>query len=458
MYRNEHAKAQSRLQAALTRRRALQRVAGLAPLAFLGREANAAPLRHDASAKACIFLHITGGPAQQETFDMKPQATGAARGEFDPIASRVPGIDICQYMPRTAELTQHLAIIRSMHHDQTFHGAGTHFNLTGRRHQARTPQPEYYLDSRDAPSIGAVFQQLIGQRSGLPAAVHLPFWIQQGSVGRFAGQDAGFLGRQFDPLRVFYKAKTDLPGMLPRTFRLPEALPITRLDRRTELLTRLENGRRLERTQQHWDRQHERAMEILHAGGAWQAFSIEKESVRTRQLYGDHKFARSCLVARRLVESGVKVVQVNWPGHENHFDTHGGHFSSMKTSLLPPMDQAYAALLADLDQRGLLQDTLVVWSGEFGRTPSLNGNKPSGRDHWPWVYTSVLAGGGIRGGLHVGSSDPQAAYPAENPIHVSRFVATIFHALGCSDTTLVHDVQGKPHHVMNARPLHELFG
>ena len=163
------------------------------------------------------------------------------------------------------------------------------------------------------------------------------------------------------------------------------------------------------------------------------------------------------MVARRLVEAGVKVVQVNWPGHENHFDTHAGHFPDMKTTLLPPMDRAYAALLSDLDQRGLLEETLVVWSGEFGRTPSLNGNKPAGRDHWPYVYTSVLAGGGIRGGRHWGSSDAQAAYPHEDPVHVSRFVATIYHALGCTEETVVHDVQGRPHHVMQEPPLTQLF-
>ena len=153
------------------------------------------------------------------------------------------------------------------------------------------------------------------------------------------------------------------------------------------------------------------------------------------------------------MEAGVKIVQVCWPGHENHFDTHGGHFPDKKNLLLPPMDQAYAALLSDLVERGMLDQTLVVWSGEFGRTPAMNGNKPAGRDHWPWVYTGVLAGGGIRGGRHYGSSDAQAAYPDEDPVHVSQFVSTIYHALGCSAETVVHDVQGRPHHVMQHRPL-----
>ena len=440
-------------------RRSLVGSAALSPLAFLaGRPTSvAASDLPTGSARACIFLHITGGPAQQETFDMKPNATGAARGEFNPISSRVPGIDVCELMPRTSQLTGHLSIIRSLHHDQTFHGGGTHYNLTGFPHHRRTPQPEYYLDSRDAPSIGAVFQQLEGFRTGLPASVQLPYWIQQGNIGRFAGQDAGFLGRSFDPLRVFYESKDELPGTLPRSFRLPDDISLRRLDRRTRLLNRLDHGRSLSTSPPGWQRDRERALEVLHAGGAWRAFSIEDESASTLARYGDHKFARSCLVARRLVEAGVKIVQVCWPGHESHFDTHGGHFPDMKNRLLPPMDQAYAALLSDLADRGMLGETLVVWSGEFGRTPSLNGNKPPGRDHWPWVYTGVLAGGGIRGGQHYGSSDAQAAYPHEDPVHVSRFVATIYHALGCSEQTVVHDVQGQPHHVMQGRPLLGLF-
>jgi len=443
-------------------RRSLVRRGALAPLAFLAASPSSAGSQKLAagSARACIFLHITGGPAQQETFDMKPNATGAARGEFNPIASHVPGIDVCELMPRTAQITRHLSIIRSLHHDQTFHGAGTHYNLTGFPHHRRTPQPEYYLDSRDAPSIGAVFQQLQGFQAGLPASVQLPYWIQQGAMGRFAGQDAGFLGRRFDPLRVFHEAKDDLPGRLPESFRLPGEVSVQRLDRRTRLLgqlNRLGPGHMLAPSQSGWHRQREQALEVLHAGGAWRAFSIADESPGTRALYGEHKFARSCLVARRLVEAGVKIVQVCWPGHENHFDTHASHFPDMKNHLLPPMDQAYAALISDLAQRGMLDETLVVWSGEFGRTPSLNGNKPAGRDHWPWVYTGVLAGGGIRGGVHVGSSDAQAAYPHENPVHVSRFVSTIYHALGCTERTVVYDIQRRPHHVLQAKPLMQLF-
>ena len=442
-------------------RRGFTRAGALSSLAFLAHtqaDEPSLPFMNDrGTARACIFLHITGGPAQQETFDMKPNATGAARGEFNPIHSNVPGIDVCEWMPRTARVTQHLAVIRSMHHDQTFHGAGTHLNLTGLPHQPRNPTPEFYLDRRDAPGIGAVIRQLSGERRGLPAAVQLPYWIQQGNVGRFAGQDAGFLGRQFDPLQMFYPGKDELPGELPSSFRLPLDVDAARLDRRQQLLNSMAHDQRIEPSHSSWQRDRKRALDILHTSGAWQAFSIRDEKPETIAAYGPGKFGRSCLVARRLVEAGVRLIMVCWPGHENHFDTHGGHFPDMKNNLLPPMDQAYAALLHDLDQRGLLPETLVVWSGEFGRTPALNGNNPAGRDHWPWVYTSVLAGGGIRGGQHYGESDDQAAYPKDAPVHVSDFVATVYHALGFDRDTVVHDPLGRPHHIVAGQPLQQLF-
>lgn len=439
----------------LARRDAL-RWMGLSPLAFqLSGTTTSADDR--ASARACIFLHMTGGPAQQETFDMKPDATGHARGEFNPIRSSVPGLDVCEFMPHTTRVAQHLAVIRSMHHDSTFHGAGTHLNLTGFPHHTRTPTPEFYLDRRDAPSIGAVIQHLHGRRTGLPAAVQLPYWIQQGNVGRFAGQDAGFLGRQCDPLRVFYESKEDLPGQFPPAFQLHGDVAASRLADRSRLLDGLNAEAIYDRDLPQWRRDRERALEILHSSGSWKALSIEDEQLATVERYGDSKFGRSCLVARRLVEAGVKFVTVCWPGHESHFDTHANHFDDMKKVLLPTMDQAYAALLRDLHDRGLLDETLVVWSGEFGRTPAMNGNNKPGRDHWPWVYTSVLAGGGIAGGQVYGSSDEHAAYPNTDAVHVTDFVATIYHALGYDSATIVRDQQDRPHHVVQGKPLTRLF-
>jgi len=410
------------------------------------------------TAKACILLYMTGGPAQQETFDMKPLAPQAARGEFRPIATCVPGTQVCELLPRVAQCAHLFACIRSTHHDQTFHGAGSHLNLTGFAHAPREPTPEFYLDRRDSPSIGGVLQQLAGERGGLPAAVQLPWWVGHGFVERFAGQTAGFLGSRYDPFQLFYDKKEALPGALPAEYSLGNGVLPRRHASRLEMLSALDRaGRAPARRERQYERYQAQAIDILNSNRAWRAFSIADEPPRTVERYGATKFGRSCLVARRLVEAGVRLVTVTWPGHESHFDTHADHFRTMREELLPPMDMGFSALLEDLHNRGLLDQTLVAWTGEFGRTPALNGNKPPGRDHWPWVYSTVLAGGGVRGGQVYGASDDVAGHPKDRPVHVRDFVATIYHALGYDDTAKVVDVAGREHDVMPGRPVEALF-
>jgi hypothetical protein len=292
----------------------------------------------------------------------------------------------------------------------------------------------------------------------LPAAVQLPWWVGHGFVERFAGQHAGNLGARYDPLRVLFHDKQELPGKLPAAFHLPEGLPAERLAQRVQLLKSIaQTDVTATQEEQQFSRHQAQAAEILNSSGAWRAFLIGDESPKTVERYGNTKFGRSCLVARRLVEAGVSLVTVCWPGHENHFDTHADHFRTMREELLPPMDQGFSALLEDLDERGLLQQTLVAWTGEFGRTPAINGNPKPGRDHWPFVYSAVLAGGGIRGGQVYGSSDSIAAKPKDNPVHASDFVATIYHALGYGASTKVVDQLGRPQHVVNGRPLLAMF-
>jgi hypothetical protein len=407
-------------------------------------------------AKACILLYMTGGPAQQETFDMKPDAAEAARGQFRPISTSVPGTHICELLPLLAQSAQRYAIVRSMHHEQTFHGGGSHYMLTGFPHTPREPTPEFYVDRRDAPSMGAVIQQLRGTPEGLPAAVQLPWWVGHGLIERFAGQHAGFLGARFDPLRMLYEDKSDLPGKLPTSFRLPEDVSKERLGQRYQLMKQIGGGRQAGSQAEHQFSEHQaKAAEVLDSSGAWRAFSIEEEKPATVERYGDSKFGRSCLVARRLVEAGVSLVTVAWPGHENHFDTHADHFRTMREVLLPPMDRGFAALLEDLAERGMLDETLVAWTGEFGRTPTVNANQ--GRDHWPFVYSTVLAGAGIRGGAVYGSSDASAAQPKDNPVHASDFAATIYHALGYDASTTVVDHLNRPHYVVKGKPMLRLF-
>lgn len=421
------------------------------------------------SAKACILLYMLGGPPQQETFDMKPEAPGSARSLFQPIATNVPGMEICELLPDLAFQADRFAILRSVFHhgNALFHGAGVHYNLTGWPNFPREGEP--YLDRRDYPSIGAVLNQLQETRRGLPPAVQLPVWITQDGPGReWAGQHAGFLGRKYDPLVMSYgwfntdfnaaptaSGDGNIPGTLPPGFTLRDEIGTARLDRRLALQNVLGSPKVGEGTTlvRDWSRHRTQALDVLGAASTWKAFSIDDETPGLRARYGDDKLGRSCLVARRLVEAGVTLVTVIFGG----WDTHSHHLEHTRDLLLPPLNRAFGALLDDLADRGMLESTLVAWTGEFGRTPTINGNSPPGRDHWGRVYSTVLAGGGVRGGQVYGSSDNLAAEPKENPIPVADFVATLYHALGYNTETQVIDSFGRPVHVVAGRPVLGVF-
>ncbi|MCH2400857.1 MAG: DUF1501 domain-containing protein [Pirellulales bacterium] len=406
-------------------------------------------------AKSVIMLYMIGGPPQHETFDMKPAAGSNIRGEFKPISTAVPGFQVCEYLPLLASAAEKYAVIRSVHHDQTFHAAGVHYNLTGWQHAPRAGQP--FLSRRDAPSVGAVLEQLEGRGVGLPRSIQLPVYITQDGPGtEWAGQHAGFLGPAYDPLIMDYKGQQ--PGTLPGDFVPGEQNGGARLAGRTELLAALDRNRSVNREgearqQVHFQRE---ALGVLGAAPKWQAFCIDEEPAPTRVRYGDSQFGRSCLVARRLVQAGVRMVTVAWPilPETPHFDTHADNFPTMKKNL-PVMDRAVAALLHDLEQQGILDETLVVCTGEFGRTPVINPN--GGRDHWGPVYSTLLAGAGVAGGQVYGSSDKQGGQPQDHPIHVSDFVATIYHALGYDRNTRVVDYQGRPHYIVKGQPVLPLF-
>ena len=407
------------------------------------------------TAKSCIMLYMLGGPPQQETFDLKPAAPGAARSLFAPISTSVPGTQICELLPGLARNAHRYAILRSVYHggNALFHGAGVHYNLTGWPNYPREGEP--LIDRRDSPGVGAVLQQLCGDHNGLPAAVQLPMWITQDGPGReWAGQHAGNLGRKYDPLIMAYEG-TSLPGTLPPGFARRDDVDAERLQRRLELL-RAVGEQRVSgdtATAREWTAYQAQALDVLNSTKAWRAFSIDDEQPATRARYGDDTLGRSCLVARRLVEAGVRLVTVVFIG----WDTHADHLAQTRDKLLPPLDRAFSALLEDLDERGLLSETLVAWTGEFGRTPAMNGNTPAGRDHWARVYSTVLAGGGVRGGQVYGRSDNLAGDPADSPVHVSEFVATIYHALGYGQDTQVVDVFGRPHFIVPGRPVLDLF-
>jgi Protein of unknown function (DUF1501) len=404
-------------------------------------------------ARSCIVLYMLGGPPQQETFDPKPDAPNTARSLLRPIATSVPGVRICEGLPRLARNAHRLAIIRSTYHagNALFHGAGVHYNLTGWPNVPREGEP--FMDRRDYPCVGAVLRQLRGDKR-LPAAVQLPDWITQDGPGReWAGQHAGFLGRKYDPVVMAYAREPALPGTLPAAFLPRTDIGADRLRGRMDLLRGVdrENGGESAHVKKEWAGFQTQALGVLASPQAWKAFTLDGESPALRDRYGNDHLGRSCLVARRLVEAGVSLVTVVFGG----WDTHSDHLEQTRDRLLPPLDRAFSALLEDLDARGLLAETLVVWTGEFGRTPVINAQR--GRDHWARVYSTVLAGGGIKGGQVYGSSDTLAADPKDDPVHVRDFVSTIYHALGIGPDTQVVDMLGRPHFIVPGDPLVKLF-
>ena len=419
------------------------------------RRAARAAVPGSGRAKSCILLFATGGPAQQETFDPKPEAVSEYRGEFQSISTSVPGTHICEHLPMLARQAHRYCIIRSTHHESNTHGVGVHYNLTGLPPFPRA-SGEPQVSRRDAPCVGGVLRQLRGDRNGLPAAVHLPVRIGDQNNFQWGGQHAGFLGPKFDPLMLIDEHWE--PGTLPPGFVPAPEIGADRRHQRAALLDRLDVGRVTSSpAAADYARFREQALGVLDSNEAWRAFEIEDEKPETIARYGDNKFGRSCLVARRLVEAGVGLVTVPWMRLHSteNFDTHFNHFNIMKDLLLPVVDRAFSALLEDLSDRGLLDETLVAWTGEFGRTPKINKNV--GRDHWGSVYSTVLAGGGIRGGQVYSASDRNGARPARDPVHVSDFVATLYHALGYGPETEVRDHQGRPRPIVQGRAVTELF-
>jgi uncharacterized protein (DUF1501 family) len=418
-------------------------------------------------AKSCILLFMWGGPAHQDTWDLKPSAPVEIRGEFRPIATKVPGIHICEHFPRLAQRTDQLAIVRSMTHTDVDHLTSTHFLLTGQ------PPPRGPDLRGDWPHVGAVLAQLGRGRDPLPPFVSLRPKLKN-DVPRFVeqchGQSAGWLGQALDPLSI--DANPAEPDYRVGDLRLPPEISAERLDSRKALLSQLnaQNAPRwADGVRRAMDRHVERAFDILNSATGAGAFDLTQEPPAVRERYGLHPHGQSVLQARRLVERGVPLVTVFWPsdGIKNvsvYWDTHNRNFVDLRERLMPPADQAFSALLDDLAERGMLDETLVVWTGEFGRTPRVGqrnsdaGAGRDGRDHWPGCFTSVLAGGGIRGGQAYGSSDRHAAYPASNPVAPLDLVATIYHLLGVAPELALSDPQGRPLVICPGSPVRDLIG
>jgi hypothetical protein len=434
-------------------------------------------------ARAVIYIFLSGGLAQHDSFDLKPHAPDTIRGEFKPIATRTPGIEICEHLPLLAQRSHLWALVRSLTHRSNDHSAGHHIMLTGRSDlppgfDAGGPKPT------DWPSLAAVagaaaplFNTL--PRNNLPPAIVLPERLIHFSGRVIPGQFAGILGPVHDPWFVEASAfHATSYGAYPeyqfdhqqrghadnRMFQapnlsLPQGMDAARFQSRLAMLNEIDDQRRrLERAadRHEFDRHREAAISLLSDGRVRQAFDVTRAEDATQARYGRNSFGWSLLMARRLVEAGVSLVQVNL-GNDESWDTHGEAFPHLREKLLPPTDRAVSALLDDLQASGLLDTTLIVMAGEFGRTPKIshlaNFYKQPGRDHWGAVQTVWFAGGGVKGGTVIGSSDKIGAFPASQPQTPENMAATIYQALGIPAVAVFHDALDRPHPIYHGDPI-----
>lgn len=405
-------------------------------------------------AKRCIFLFMWGGPSQLDTFDLKPHAPAEIRGEFQPISTRTPGLQICEHFERLASLSDKYAIVRSFNHDDPAHLSSGHTTLTGHLPPVNKSDAEPPSD-RDTPHFGCVMSRLRPAPPVLPSFVTLPWKVSHPAApgGQAPGQHGGWLGRQYDPFVV--AGNPSQPDWRVPSLSLADGISVERLGARRHLLQQLDRVRKdlddagIEQA----SHLQSRSFELLASNQVRQAFDLTCESPKTRERYGNNLHGQCVLLARRLVEHGVPIVTVNWHNDgKNFWDTHGDNFNRLKNDLIPVADRALSALLTDLDERNLLDETLVVWVGEFGRKPTITtGN--AGREHWPHCYSGLLAGGGIQGGAVYGSSDHFAAHPATRPASPHDLMATVYHCLGVPSHASLPDVEDRPRPVYGGTPL-----
>ena len=429
-----------------------------------------------ARAKSLILFFLEGGPAGQDLWDMKPDAPEIVRGEFRPIATTVPGLHFCEHLPMLAKQAHHLTFVRSVHHAVNDHNAGAYFALTGRDpaingNLITTPRPENF------PAIGSVLARLMPTGRALPDYVQTPDWMSNN--GSFLpGQSSGFLGGPYEP---FVTGDPSLPGYEVPGLTPPKEVALDRIGGRRALLDAvdraLEPGPGVDRLDGHY----KKAFSLIAGPEARRAFDLDREPRSVRERYGldtdnpRNKEARQfgglphlgqcLLLARRLVESGVRVVTAcTGARYDQTWDTHRQHFPLLKRSILPMFDRAFSALLEDLHGRGLLDSTLLVAMGEFGRTPKVGqvtssaGADKGGRDHWPACYTILFAGGGMPPGAIYGASDAHAAYPARDPVTPQDVAATIYRAMGLSPSAEVRDPLDRPFAVSLGTPIGALVG
>lgn len=421
-----------------------------------GAAAGAAAGAGAGRAKSVIVILLSGGIGQHDSFDMKPDAPEGIRGEFKPINTATPGVRFCEHLPGLARRSDRLAIIRSMAHTEGNHLPAVHWTLTGKVSTVRGATDLDRVASRDDfPCYAAVLDRLRARADGVPNGVALPLRMIEGPL-TWPGQDAGFLGPKHDPWQL--RVDPNKPDSRDDTLKLPDGLSAERLHRRRHLLGQA-GGAPLIAAGESFGDQQAAAIAMLSNGRVGQALDLDKEDPKVREGYGPHLFGRSLLMARRLVEAGVPIVQAMM-GIVQTWDLHENNFGRLKGDLLPPLDRAVSALLDDLQARGLLDETLVVMLSEFGRTPKITPLRPDavpGRDHWPKVYSAMFAGAGVAGGQVIGKSDKIGAFPLSRSFAPQDLAATIYRALGVDLATELVDRLGRPISLCHGEPIDALY-
>ena len=435
-----------------TSRRELLRIGGLSLcLPELPDLSAASP--NATSDKSCIFVMLQGGLSQLDTWDPKPDAVPEIRGAFRQTATKTPGIHFTEMMARSAAISDHLCVIRSMTHKFTNHIAGTYITLTGSTNQQDRDREAH---GDDFPGPGAVLNYLSpGVRSDkkVPSSVSLPNWLSiPGPSNRMPGQYAGFLGSVHDPFLV--EGDPSKENYRPLSLSLPDGLDDRRLGSRLNLMRQLDSAARLleKDLNKRYDHLRNSAYEMVVNGTVRKALDLNEEPDSLRDRYGRNRVGQSMLLARRLVEAGVRYIGFN--EFNQKWDTHGGLVGRYK-QIVPDMEAAFATLVEDLADRGMLNDTLVINTGEFGRTPKINGG--AGRDHWPNVYSLALAGGGIRGGQIYGASDSRGAEVLSHPVSPAEVLSTMYQILGVQPHTELRDRLNRPIQLSEGRVLSELL-
>jgi hypothetical protein len=402
--------------------------------------------------KSVLIVFLTGAASHLETFDLKPDAPPEVRGEFTPITTKTPGLLACEHMPKIAARSNLYSIVRSLSHRDNNHLMSTHHVLTGHL------QPGGFFDkiaSRDDfPNYAGGLSYFRKPPEGTPVGVNLPTYLMEGPL-TWPGQHAGFLGPKHDIMQI--AQDPNRPDFKVDNLRPAAGMDVDQMKDRMALLNAVNDHQKwladAAETKKMTDQQ-QQAVAVLTSGKVAKAFDIDQEPVAVRDRYGRHAFGQSCLLARRLIEAGVPVVQANM-GRVQNWDTHGNQFKRMKQELLPAIDAGVSSLIDDLNERGLLEDTLLMMVGEFGREPKVN--KDAGREHWGPCFSGLFAGAGVRGGQVIGKSDKNGGYPTTTPYSPDDIGATVYTVLGVDPHAEVRDRLGRPVQLNRGRVIRPLF-